>query len=431
MFDDASNGQAGAPAVNISADFLTGSTDIGLDRIRTRLLDLTNRNKLLNFRHSPASSLRIVSVPIDAVFQRLSDNERLVLVPVPEPPTTNEFDPPEAQDYAEQLGWNTSFDLQESEWDDDGAVPMLRVLLYPERLDTLSRKIASAARTAIEESGTNMLYLVFGFLEWFESDDSKLPHLAPLVTMPVALERLGAKGKAVDAFLEYSGEDIDTNLSLVEKMRRDFGLEIPTLEEGDTPTSYFERFSEILGIKRRWNIRQQITLALLSFGKLLMYRDLDPKTWPATQSLSKNPLVRELFEGTKTPNITLAEDYPIDAPELKPEIPHLIRDADSSQHSALVHALRGQNLVIEGPPGTGKSQTITNLIAASLAKGKTVLFVSEKLAALEVVRRRLDDAGLGLFCLEVHSHKTKKGALLNDLLHQVLLADLAFKQSVE
>jgi len=415
MSDDASNGQGGPPTLNISGDFLTGSTDTGLDRIRTRLLDLTNRNKLLNFRHSPASSLRIVSASIDAVFARLSDSEKLVFVPVPEPPSTNEFGPPEAPDYAEQLGWNTSFDLQELEEDDEGATPLLRVLHYPERLDTLTRKIASAARTAIEESGTNMLYLVFGFLEWYESDDTKQPHLAPLVTMPVALERSGAKGKVVDAFLEYSGEDIDTNLSLVEKMRRDFSVEIPILEEGESPTSYFDRFSEILDIKRRWCIRQQMTLALLSFGKLLMYRDLDPKTWPASQSLSKNPLVRELFEGTKTPNITLAEEYPIDAPELKPEIPNLIRDADSSQHSALVHALRGQNLVIEGPPGTGKSQTITNLIAASLAKGKTVLFVSEKLAALEVVRRRLDDAGLGLFCLEVHSHKTKKGALLNDV----------------
>lgn len=226
---------AGSPAINISADFLTGSTDIGLDRIRTRLLDLTNRNKLLNFRHSPASSLRIVSAPIDAVFQRLSDDERLVFAPVPEPPATNEFDPPEAQDYAEQLGWNTSFDLEDFEWDDERAMPLLRVLHYPERLDTLSRKIAGAARTAIEESGTNMLYLVFGFLEWYESEDSKQPHIAPLVTMPVVIERSGTKGKAVEAFLEYSGEDINTNLSLVEKMRRDFGVEIPTLEEGDIP----------------------------------------------------------------------------------------------------------------------------------------------------------------------------------------------------
>jgi len=224
----------------------------------------------------------------------------------------------------------------------------------------------------------------------------------------VTLERSNGKGKALDSILNYSGEDIETNLSLVEKLRRDFGIEMPLLDDDDTPESYFAKFEEILKLKKRWRIRRQITLALVSFGKLLMYRDLDPRTWPAAHNISKHPLVRDLFEGTKSSNIELAEEYPIDAPELKREVPHLIRDADSSQHSALIHALRCQNLVIEGPPGTGKSQTITNLIAAALATGKAVLFVSEKLAALEVVRKRLDDAGLGLFCLELHSHKTKK-----------------------
>ncbi len=400
------------PAPNISSDFLTGSTEIGLDRIRTRLLDLSNRNKLLNFRHSNASSLRVVDVPVDSVFARLLDNDRLAFLPVPEPEPLGGGDGPTAKDYAEELGWNTSFDLDEAE---DDSVHSLPVLHYQEQLDTVSRKIGTAARTAIEESGTNMLYLVFGFLEWYESDDSKQPHLAPLVVVPVTIERTGGKGRAVEAVLEYSGEGLETNLSVLEKMRRDFGLEIPLIEDDDAPEAYFERFAEILKLKKGWSIRRQITLSLLSFGKLLMYRDLDPKTWPTGQSIAKHPLVRQLFEGSKSPNITLAEEYPIDAPDIKDDVPHLIRDADSSQHSALIHALRGQNLVIEGPPGTGKSQTITNLIAAALAKGKTVLFVAEKLAALEVVRRRLDDAGLGVFCLEVHSHKTKKGALLNDL----------------
>jgi hypothetical protein len=410
MQNESSKETAEQPAPSISAD-LTGSTEVGLDRIRTRLLDLTNRNKLLNFRHSNVSSLRVVDVPIDAIFARLRDNEKLAFMSVPEPDFLGS-ERPAAKDYAAEIGWNTSFDL---DTDPDDSAQSLPVLHYQEQLDTVSRKISSAARTAIEESGTNMLYLVFGFLEWYESDDSDQPHLAPLVVVPVTVERAGGRGKAVETVLEYSGEDIGTNLSLVEKMRRDFGLEMPLLGEDDTPESYFKQLATILELKRSWSIRRHITLALLSFGKLLMYRDLDPKTWPAAQNIANHPLVRELFEGTKNPNITLAEEYDIDAPELKKDIPHLIRDADSSQHSALVHALRGQNLVIEGPPGTGKSQTITNLIAAALARGKTVLFVSEKLAALEVVRRRLDDAGLGMFCLEVHSHKTKKGALLNDI----------------
>jgi hypothetical protein len=175
--------------------------------------------------------------------------------------------------------------------------------------------------------------------------------------VPVTIDRAGTRGRAVETVLEDSGEDVQTNLSLVEKMRRDFGLEIPLLDDEETPEFYFAKFQEILKLKKRWNVRRHITLALLSFGKLLMYRDLDPKTWPQEQSIAAHPLVRELFEGSKQPNVNLAEEYPIDAPELKQDVPPLIRDADSSQHSALIHALRGQNLVIEGPPGTGKSQT--------------------------------------------------------------------------
>jgi very-short-patch-repair endonuclease len=406
------NGEAATQsAPMISADFLTGSTEIGLDRIRTRLLDLTNRNKLLNFRHSNVSSLRVVDVPLDSVFVRLLGEEKLPFLPVPEPGIhLKEGTTP--KDYAEELGWNTSFDLDEIENQESQHLPVLH---YQEPLDTITRKIASAAKTAVEESGANMLYLIFGFLEWYESDDSNQPRLAPLVVVPVTIDRAGGKGKAVETVLEYSGEDVETNLSLIEKMRRDFGLELPLLDDEDTPETYFAKYREILAIKKRWKLRRHITLSLLSFGKLLMYRDLDPKTWPASKNIAKHPLVKELFEGTKHPNIDLAEEFPIDAPELKKDVPYLILDADSSQHSALIHALRGQNLVIEGPPGTGKSQTITNLIAAALTRGKTVLFVAEKLAALEVVRKRLDDVGLGVFCLEVHSHKTKKGALLGDL----------------
>ena len=221
-----------------------------------------------------------------------------------------------------------------------------------------------------------MLYLTFGFLEWYESDDSQQPRFAPLLTLPVTLERAGGgKGAEFHCTVEYSGDDLSTNLSLAEKLRRDFGLEMPSLADEDTPDSYFAKFGNLLKQKPRWKIRRQLTLSLLSFGKLLMYLDLDPKTWQAGTAISAHPIVQELFEGKKSEEISHAEEYPIDDPVLKPEVPNLIMDADSSQHSALIHALKGQNLVIEGPPGTGKSQTITNLIAAALVKGKTVLFV--------------------------------------------------------
>jgi len=397
------------PAVQLSPEFLAGSTEAGLEKIRTRLLDLTSRNRLLNFKHGRASSLRVVGAHPDVIFRRLTEGEKLVFLPVPEP-DSNVGQKPSAADHARSIGWPTSFDLDDAAEDSDDTT--LPVLHYVEQLETLTRKIGSAAKTAIEESGANMLYLILGFLEWYESEDSEEARFAPLLTVPVSLDRNAGRGAGFQCAIEHSGEDLATNLSLVERMRRDFGVEIPVLDSDDTPEEYLARFRPILEQKRRWRIRRQVTLTLLSFGKLLMYRDLDPSTWPA---IIVHPLVKDLFEGRKSDTVTQADEFAIDDPELKHELPPLILDADSSQHSALIHALRGQNLVIEGPPGTGKSQTITNLIGAALAKGKTVLFVSEKLAALQVVRKRLDEAGLGIFCLELHSHKTKKHALLNEL----------------
>ena len=397
------------PAVQLSPEFLDGSTEAGLEKIRTRLLDLTNRNRLLNFRHTSASSLRVVGANPSVVYRRLTEGEKLIFLPVPEP-DSYVGQKPNAVDHAKAIGWPISFDLDDvAEGADEATLPVLH---YVEHLETLSRKIGSAAKTAIEESGTNLLYLIIGFLEWYESDDSEQPRFAPLLTVPVSLDRSAGRGNGFQCSIEHSGEDLATNLSLMERMRRDFGLEIPAFDNDEMPEEYFARFGPMLRQKRRWIIRRQVTLTLLSFGKLLMYRDLDPSAWPG---IITHPLVKELFEGRKSGTVTQAEEFDIDAPELKHEIPLLIWDADSSQHSALVHALRGQNLVIEGPPGTGKSQTITNLIGAALAKGKTVLFVSEKLAALQVVRKRLDEAGLGIFCLELHSNKTKKHALLNDV----------------
>lgn len=406
--------------------FPRGSVAEGLERLRARLLDLTNRNRLLNYRHPRASCLRVVNTDFQSVFARLMKGAKLPFEPVPEPlpnESLHEYfeeqsksapSKPPSKDYAAALGWNTSFDLipeadtdADSESDSDVTLPVLHFL---EGLESITRKIGTAAKTSIEESGTNMLFLVFGFLEWYEDDNSQLPRLAPLLTVPVTLERnVGRSG--FECSIEILGDDPINNLSLTELMRKDFAIEIPVIEESDTPDDYFRQFEPIFQHKPRWRIRRQITLTLLSFGKFLMYRDLDPEVYPG---ICTHPLVKDLFESAPTEELTRAEEYDIDAPQVKDSVP-LILDADSSQHSALIDALRGRNLVIEGPPGTGKSQTITNLIAAALANGKTVLFVAEKLAALEVVRRRLDDAGLGMFCLELHSHKTKKQTLISDL----------------
>jgi very-short-patch-repair endonuclease len=438
----------GSTQNQIGEDFFRGDTANSLSKIRNRLLDLTSRNRLLNFPFPPPKklSLQIVDELPEILYNRLLDGDSLIFKAVPEPksedystqikseqqvaePPSISIPKPTVREHAKKLGIDTSFDLPEYPIFDQeqGTIAskhkdkFLQTLQYPLELENILRSIDSAARTAIEESGTNMLYLIFGFLEWYESESSDKKRLAPLIMVPVSVKR-GSPDQETGMYsyeLRYSEEDVTANLSLQERLRRDFGLEAPLFTEDDTPETYFDKFKRILVSKPKWKVRRQITLTLLSFGKILMYRDLDPENWSGTNVLANHPRIREFFEGTRKEGLTFSEEYPIDEPQLKEDVPSLIYDADSSQHSALIDALKNKNLVIEGPPGTGKSQTITNLIAAALVSGKTVLFVSEKLAALEVVRRRLDEAGLGLFCLELHSHKTQKKGLLDDISQRI------------
>jgi Protein of unknown function (DUF4011)/REase_MTES_1575/AAA domain len=398
---------------------LFGRTRVGLERIRSRLVDLTNRNRLLNFRHTPRSSLSVVGVLPDILFGTVIEGHSVTFKSVPEPKADSPR--PKVVDHARQIGLPVSVDLPERgslRAVSGGPAGKVQTLHYSKDLEAILRRISYLASTAIEESGTRMLHLIFGFLEWFESDHSAQPHLAPLLLVPVTIEK-GNIDRTSGTFtykISYSSADqIEQNLSLREKLKREFGLNLPELSDEETLEIYFLKFRGILDAKPRWRLRRRVTLGLADFGKLLMLRDLDPKNWPKEADLIEHPLISEFLAGSKLAETSFAEDYLIDAPDQQERVPALIHDADSSQHSALIDALEGKNLVIQGPPGTGKSQTITNLIALALANGKTVLFVSKKLAALEVVRRRLDQAGLGHFCLELHSHKTDKRKLLDEL----------------
>ncbi len=301
----------------------------------------------------------------------------------------------------------------------------IQTLLYPYELEARLKTLSQKAESAIQEMGANILYLALGFLEWHERPDGKSPRLAPLFLVPARLRkgRLDPRTRTYQYTLAYSGEDIIPNLSLREKLRVDFGMALPDLDEDTEPEAYFAQVGEMLesGRKRDWRVRRHISLVLLNFSTLLMYLDLDPDRWPQGAGLIEHPVVGRFLSGYD-PDMAAddsgaghGEAYPIDELEDQHDRYPLIEDADSSQHSALVDTIDGKNLVIEGPPGTGKSQTITNLIAAALAQGKRVLFVAEKLAALEVVRSRLDAAGLGEFCLELHSHKSQKRKLLDEI----------------
>lgn len=408
-------------ADTLVGELFSGSITVGdaIERLRTRLLDLSGRNRLLNYRHPKGRCVQIVDEPnVNLVFDRLYvDSKGVLFRYVSEPPPDSyEGKRPEARLYAPRLGIATSVEFAPNT---DGSAGRrlhgIQTLLYPADLERQLRKIASEAKTAIEETGSNMLFLVFGFLEFYDSEDSERPMLAPLLSLPAELVRgeIDRETRAYQYTVQHNGEDLAENQTLREKLRRDFMLSIPEFGDEDEPEAYFRRIEDAIKNKRRWKVRRQITLGMLSFGKLAIWSDLDTKKNPG---LTDHELIKSVFSGGAgggSDGGLHAEDYRIDE---RPEASQpLIYDADSSQHSAIIDVLAGKNLVINGPPGTGKSQTITNVIAAALSKGKKVLFVSEKLAALEVVRHRLNHAGLGHFCLELHSHKTQKKKFLEDI----------------
>lgn len=398
-----------------------------LKQLRLRLLDLTSRNRLLNFKPSTSKSLQVIEAIPDSVYGRLLDGKSCTFIPVPDPPkkeylTVNgRLVKPEARDYAKKLDIDTNYELSPSQKGNSSqaaASTRLRVLHYPENLERQCRRIFREAQSAIEETGTNMLYLAVGFLEFYESDDSDKALNAPLIAIPVRLRRssIDPETRLYKYDLSYTEEEITENLSLREKLSHDFGIQLPGLDEDESPEDYFKRINHAIARKNRWKVKRNITLALLSFAKAILVHDNDPKNWPIGKTgnrLTEHKIIRQIFEGNGNHDGNNFDDYPVD----KHEDYHLelIYDADTSQHRALIDILESKNLVINGPPGTGKSQTITNLIAAAMVRGKKVLFVSEKLAALEVVKQRLENAGLGDFCLELHSHKTDKKRVVGEL----------------
>jgi len=431
-----------------SQDSNQSSAIKALENLRMRLLDLTVRNRLINFRHTKSGSLRIIDeLPNQLVETLLADTEMRFLA-IPEPTEEElieagylEFDEesqqivrlrkdPTAEEWAKHLGFATGYEVPEPSPNDDSSKHSdmaIQTLLYPYEMEARLKNLLQTAESAIQEMGANILYLAFGFLEWFDTNNGESPRIAPLFLVPVRLHkgRLNDETRTYEYTLSYSGEDIIPNLSLREKLRADFGMALPDLDENTVPEDYFREVQALIKDKQpHWRVRRYISLALLNFSKLLMYLDLDPARWPEDANIIDHPVVSRFLAGydqdtdaedDAAGDLGFGEEYLIDEMyDVHANYP-LIDDADSSQHSALIDAVDGKNLVIEGPPGTGKSQTITNLIAAAMAQGKRVLFVAEKLAALEVVRSRLDAVGLGEFCLELHSHKSQKRKVLDEI----------------
>ncbi len=385
-----------------------------LDKARKELLDLGLRNPLLNYRALKARGLDVVGEKPASVFSILvGKGKTMSFVPTKDGGDGELFEPPDELGEEEKQAQYDDLRLQ---------TPYDSVRLQSRLLTTYQ-----TSRTFIEEQGVNTLYLALGMLCWYEAESSQEKRRAPLVLIPVELERANAKERF---HLNYTGEEIGANLSLAAKLKSEFGLDLPPFPESDDldlPT-YFTAIEHTIEGQSRWSVeRDAIVLNLFSFAKFLMYHDLDEAIWAEDAKPSRHALIKSLLQdGFREPPLTITEDDHLDQ-HVGPLDLNQVVDADSSQMLAMLAVSQNRNLIIQGPPGTGKSQTITNLIAEAIGKGKRVLFVAEKMAALDVVKRRLDHIGLGDACLELHSHNTNKKTLHGELKRTLSLGKKALK----
>jgi superfamily I DNA and/or RNA helicase len=370
-----------------------------LDRWAEKLLDTGKMNNLIKFKNSKNSSVEIVCPDVLTLFSKASKGNELEV-----------YDAKlEEDEFEEEQPKKNS--LSKEEYYEKYAAKIKKsnqVLPYNTAMTPITalRNIEKKAKTALEETGVNVAYMVFGFINWKERDDSDITMSAPVLLVPISLER---ESQISPYVIKFSDDDIVLNPTFQYKMQAEYNVTLPEYDDEDI-TVYLDSIRKKVN-KLGWFVTNECKIGIFSFLKINMYHDLKNNQ----DVIMQNENVRKLL-GENVQNDAL-----MDTDDVKLENPlvslHSVVDADSSQIEAIEMAKSGKSFVLQGPPGTGKSQTITNVIAECLYDGKKVLFVSEKQAALNVVYDKLRKAGLSEFCLELHSHKANKKSVIEDLCH--------------
>lgn len=387
----------------------------GINKLKDKLIDLTKRNKLIKYSKSKARNLIIINESLEHLYTQLVLEEKsMEFLALPDQ-KDDEDKKLNNQDWAKKSGFsleNIFEDLQEK-----GSGIQIQTLHFSDELNKILLKIFRESKTYEQEMGRNMLYLCLGFLKWKEVQYSEEYLLSPLICVPIEIIR--SKSSLFPTFSIHfaTQNEVDVNQALKEKLRIDFNLGMPEFDNNNC-LEFFQKFSKIIKDREGWEIKSDVAIDFLRFEKILMYQDL--RDWKGKIPLEDVEVFKDIFQGRESDGEYFSQEYEIDNPSFN-ELRNypLVVDADSSQHSAIIDAVNGNNIIIEGPPGSGKSQTITNIIASFLARKKTVLFVSEKSAALDVVYRRLKQVELGDFCLELHSHKTKASRVLESITNRI------------
>lgn len=355
------------------------------------LLDFGKRNRLINFLEGKRSSVKITAPSFDRLWELIVINEREIVFPHAKKVQVDD----EGEEIYEAI--------VKGDIDTDKPIADLQNTL---------KVLRYKANTSIEEQGINTLYLTFGMLKWKEQDNSSQVFSSPIILVPV---RLLIESITSPYRLVLHDDEIVINPTLSHKLDTDFGIKIPEFDSThDSPSDYIEKLQSKVK-NNGWKVECRMHLANLSFLKINMYNDLEKNE----EKINANSVIAAIAGEGKPVQISEALNNFDHDKQIRPIDSFQVVDADSSQQDAIQLSKKNISFVLQGPPGTGKSQTITNIIAEAIADNKKILFVSEKMAALQVVYNRLVSVGLADFCLTLHSHKAKKKEILRDLANSI------------
>ena len=372
-----------------------------------KLLDFSMRNSLLNLRITK-KAVPFISFDLDVLEDQLQAGDSFELL---SSPTKEKIQPDEGAYYLSRLHSTELEAVVTQALKQNQLYSYLNDNELPNAVKTLYRD----SRTAMEENGADTLFLALGMLKWYETEKSIMPRYAPLVMLPVRLVRKSA-GSYV---LRMREEETTFNTTLVEMLRQQFGLTfngllpLPKDNSGVDLRAIFSIVRAHIKEHARWDVVEEALLGLFSFSKFVMWNDIHSNS----QLMRRNHIVDALLQ--KQFQRQPSSEEPLDVRKadrsLHPTAFALPVDVDSSQLEAVIESGQERSFILYGPPGTGKSQTITNIISNALYHGKRVLFVAEKMAALQVVQARMEKIGVAPFCLEMHSNKMTKSHLLHQL----------------
>lgn len=390
-------------SVDLSTLKQAQTTQTRIDRWTQKLLDFSARNRLLNIPRASRQVIRLMCSRIGDLEDKIAADKTITIRSIADSMGEKALD--------DLLNGRMTKDQCTSIIDAELSHRRLCVMMPPREVVRRLTDLLHEARTNLEESGVNTLFLTIGELQWMEpgTGAERKSYRAPILLVPVRLERVsmaeGVKMVRLD-------EDTTLNATLMEFLRTQFNIVPPGLDplpaddHGIDVPLVLQIFRQTVKDMEGWEVFDDATVGCYSFGKFVMWKDMTDRV----EELRKSPLVNHLIGGGGLFDDGI-EVFPASevAKHLNPKELFCPVSYDSSQLAAVLYSEAGKTFVLHGPPGTGKSQTITNIIAHNLAHGRRVLFVSEKKAALDVVKDRLDGIGLGPFCLELHSNKTEKG----------------------